>query len=118
MDATWESWDWDTVHREIASVQLSDVDGMDEADIRARFGEADDIVTPGTEETDAAGAVLFQADADLGYYRLLRHTCINISVLAGRAAKISLWPKWKRCPSSAAQTLRPLYAADDGEQAV
>ena len=80
MDPDWESWDWDTVHREIASLPLSDVLGLDEADVRARFGEPDDVVTPGSEEQDASGKVMFQADADLRYYRLLPHTCINFRV--------------------------------------
>jgi hypothetical protein len=110
MDLDWESWDWDTVHREIASLPLSDVIGLDETDVRGRFGEPDDVVIPGSEETDASGNLLFQADSDLRYYRLLPHTCLNISVSRGRAAKMSLWPKWKRCPSASIQVLGPIYA--------
>jgi hypothetical protein len=112
MNFGWESWDWDTVHGEIESLWLSDVIGLAEADVRARFGEPDDVVSPGTEKADASGAALFRADADLCYYRLLRHTCLSISVSGGRAVTMSLWPKWKRCPAESSDMLGLLYAPE------
>jgi hypothetical protein len=110
MNSAWESWDWDTVHREIDSLRLSDVIGLAEAAVRVRFGEPDDVVSPGTENADASGTVLFRADEDLCYYRLLPHTCSSISVSGGRVVTMSLWPKWKRCPAESSGLLGPLYA--------
>ena len=112
MDSDWESWDWDTVHTEVDSLGLSDVIGLDEADVRARFGEPDDMAFPGSEKANASGRLLFRADADLRYYRLLPHTCLSISVSAGRAVTMSLWPKWKRCPEGSSGILGPLYAPE------
>ena len=89
MNSAWESWDWDTVHREIDSLRLSDVIGLAEAAVRVRFGEPDDVVSPGTESADASGTVLFRADEDLCYYRLLPHTCFSISVSGGRVVTMS-----------------------------
>ena len=96
MEAGWQSWNWDTVHREIDSLPTLDVIGLLEADVRGRFGEH--VVTPGSEEANEAGSVLFRAEADLRYYRLLPRTCLSTSVAEGRAARLSWWPKWKRCP--------------------
>ena len=112
METDWEAWDWHTVGREIGSLALSDLVGLAEIDLRARFGEPDDVVVPGGEDTDAAGNVLFRADADLRYYRLLPHTCLSISLSGGRAAGISWWPKWKRCPPQSAATSSDVYAPE------
>ena len=112
MEADWESWDWDTVHREIDSLPTSDVIGLLEADVRSRFGEPDDVITPGCEESDGARNVLFRADADLRYYRLLAHTCLSISVAEGRAARMSWWPKWKRCPPGSSVMSSDVYAPE------
>jgi len=112
MNSHWESWDWDTVHGEVESLRLSEVEGLAEADVRDRFGEPDQVVSPGTEKADASGNVLFRADADLCYYRLLPHTCLSISMSGGRAATMSLWPKWKRCPAESRDTLGALYAPE------
>jgi len=98
MGPDWESWDQETVRREVASLVMGDLVGVPEVEVRARFGEPDDVVRPGGETSDPAGNVLFRADADLRYYRLLPHTCLSISTAAGRVAEISWWPKWKRCP--------------------
>src|SRR5437016_916086 len=48
-------------------------------------------VSTEAEKADASGRVLFRADADLCYYRLLPHTCLSISLSGGRAATMSLW---------------------------
>ena len=112
MESDWESWDWTTVRREIDSLPTSEVVGLPEAEVRARFGEPDDVVVPGLEEADAAGNVLFRADTDLRYYRLLPHTCLSIAVLRGRVARMSWWPKWRRCPPGSAAIGSDVYAPE------
>jgi hypothetical protein len=79
MDSGWEYWDRGTEEREIASLSIAELVGLPETEVRARFGEPDDIVRPGGETSDAASTVLFRADADLRYYRLLPHTCLSVS---------------------------------------
>ena len=112
MGPEWESWDQETVRREVDSLVLPDLVGVTEVEIRARFGEPDDVVRPGDETSDPAGNVLFRADADLRYCRLLPHTCLSISITAGRVADIGSWPKWKRCPEGSAARASDVYAPE------
>src|SRR5207245_1981401 len=67
MGPDWKSWDHETVRREVASLAMGDLVGVPEVEVRARFGEPDDVVRPGGETSDLAGNVLFRADADLRY---------------------------------------------------
>ena len=112
MEADWESWDWETVRREIDSLLVADLVGLSDVEVTTRFGEPDDVVRPGGEKIDAAGKVLFRADADLRYYRLLPHTCLSISTSGGRVAEISWWPKWRRCPSGSPAMASDVYAPE------
>ena len=112
MGPDWESWDQETVRREVASLAMGDLVGVPEVEVRARFGEPDNVVRPGGETSDLAGNVLFRADADLRYYRLLPHTCLSISTAAGRVAEISWWPKWKRCPEGSPARASDVYAPE------
>jgi len=49
MEAGWESWDWETVHSEIDSLGMGDLVGSPEVEVRERFGEPDDVASPGSE---------------------------------------------------------------------
>jgi hypothetical protein len=100
------------VHREIGSFALGDLVGSSEVEVRARFGEPDDVARPGGETSDAAGQVVFLADADLSYYGLLPHTCLTISIVRGHVAQLSWWPKWKRCPPGSVATASDVYAPE------
>ena len=86
MNADWESWDWETVHREVASLGLADLVGVAEGEITARFGQPDEVARPGGETTDAAGRIVLSAGAAWTYYRLLAHTCVGIDISDGRVA--------------------------------
>jgi|SRR6516165_6663628 len=112
MEAGWESWDWETVHSEVDSLGLGDLVGSPEVEVRERFGEPDDVARPGSETSDAAGHVVFRADADLSYYRLLPHTCLTISIAHGQVAQLSWWPKWKRCPPGSAAMASDVYGPE------
>jgi len=112
MESDWESWDCETVHREIDSLLVADAIGLPEVEVRARFGEPDEVVHPGSEKTDAAGKLVFRADTDLSYSRLLPHTCVTISTLSGRVAQISWWPKWRRCPPGSPAGASDVYAPE------
>ena|SRR5215813_1195416 len=112
MNTDWESWDWETVHREIGSLGLADLVGITEAEITARFGEPDDVAHPGGEKTDAAGKVVFRADAAWTYCRLLAHTCFTVDMSHGRVAQVSWWPKWKRVPPALEATDMGAYAPE------
>ena len=112
MNAGWESWDWETVHREVATLGLADLVGVAEGEITARFGQPDDVAGPGGETTDAAGKIVLSADTAWTYYRLLAHTCFTIDISNERVAQVSWWPKWKRVPPALRATDTGAYAPE------
>jgi hypothetical protein len=112
MHADWETWDWETVHREIASLGVPDLVGESESDITTRFGQPDDVARPGGVNTDATGKIAFSAEASWTYYRLLAHTCFSLDILDGRVAQVAWWPKWKRVPLALQATESGAYAPE------
>ena len=70
-------------------------------------------MTPGICVRDNNGTVELQADCDLHYFNLLRHTVVLFSTLQGCVVRVGYFPKWKQCPPEfAAALLGKVYAPE------
>ena len=74
-----------------------ELNGKTETELRSRLGEPDQEA-PGGEGWNAAGNLLYRADASLRYFSLLPHTCVHVEITDGLVTGIGYRGKWKRCP--------------------
>ena len=108
----WEGWTRDIVEPEVAGFteRARALRGLTERALRSEIGEPDQQVAPGAGQWSESGELIFQSDADLRYFGLLAHTCVNISMKDGLVAGIGYFPKWKRCPLDRVAALGDAFA--------
>ena len=78
--------------------------GLSEERLLQEVGAPGENVS-GVRIEDGAGNLVLQADSDLRYFNLLPHTVVFFSIVKGMVARVSYFPKWKRCPPEFAKTL-------------
>jgi hypothetical protein len=108
-----EHWDLDlfpSETREILRLR-EQFTGNTEAHLLATLGAPDDSF-PGGSSYDASGKLVFRADVDHRYYRLLPHAVVSFEVGGGLVHGCWWYGKWRTCEPDQIQRLGFQYAPD------